>query len=146
MPSSEHAAQSSELSPWVTSLAHWMDSKFRVPGTTIRFGLDPLIGLVPALGDTATLLIGMALLREAARLGTPRRVYAQMIGNLLLDWFVGLIPGVDLIADTAVKAHSKTARLLARHAGARASDPAAARPETERTRAVPGTQSLRSGG
>lgn len=41
----------------------------------------------------------------------------RMAGNLVFDWFVGLTPGLDLILDTAVKAHSKNAALLAERAG-----------------------------
>jgi len=105
--------------PWVGSLAEWMDTKFRIPGTDIRFGLDPIIGVVPGLGDTATLLIGAAMFAEARRLDAPLSLYGRMFGNLALDWAVGLIPGIDLIADTAVKAHSRNAQLLANHAGNR---------------------------
>lgn len=101
---------------WVTSLADLMDTKFRVPGTGFRFGLDPIIGLVPVLGDTVTAAIGAGMIGEARRLGLGLDVQARIVGNLAVDWFVGLIPGLDLVLDTAVKAHTRNAELIIKHA------------------------------
>jgi len=101
-----------EVRPWVEKIAHTMDTAYRVPGTKYRFGLDPIIGLVPILGDTVTLIIGLGMLREARRLELGAGVMARMVWNLALDWLVGLVPGLDIILDTAVKAHTKNARLL----------------------------------
>ena len=101
-----------EVLPWVDKSAHLLDSAWRVPGTKIRFGLDPLIGLVPVLGDTVTFAVGLLMLREARRLELGTAVKARMIWNLIVDWLAGLVPGLDIILDTAVKAHTKNARLL----------------------------------
>lgn len=97
-----------------------MDSRFRVPGTNIRFGFDPIIGLVPVAGDTVTLLIGLGMLGEARRMNAPASVHAKIVGNLALDWVVGLVPGIDIVLDTAVKAHTRNAELLDRLARERA--------------------------
>lgn len=43
----ETHGQRTRVRPWVPKLARWMDSAFRLPGTGIRFGLDPVIGLIP---------------------------------------------------------------------------------------------------
>lgn len=101
--------------PWVSHLAHWMDTAFRLPGTQIRFGLDTLIGIIPVAGDTLTAFIGALMIREAIRLGLGGRVIARMVWNLVLDWLVGLVPFVDLILDTSFKAHTKNAKLLHDH-------------------------------
>lgn len=93
-----------------------MDTQFRIPGTTIRFGLDPIVGIVPVVGDTLTFAIGLAMLSEARRLNLGKRVMAKMVGNLTLDWVVGLVPGIDLVLDTAVRAHTRNAELLEKHA------------------------------
>ena len=98
--------------PWVDKMAHLMDSAYRIPGTKFRVGLDPIIGLVPVLGDTVTLLIGLGMLREAKRLELGAAVMARMVWHLIVDWLVGLVPGFDIILDSAVKAHTKNARLL----------------------------------
>lgn len=108
-----------EVRPWVSNMARLMDTAWRVPGTRYRFGLDPIIGLVPVAGDTATLVIGLGMLNEAHRLGLGRGVMARMAGNLALDWVVGLVPLLDIVMDTAVKAHTKNARLLHEHVSKR---------------------------
>jgi len=108
-----------------------MDSQFRLPGTDIRFGLDPVIGLIPGLGDTITLLIGTAMIGEAHRLGLGFGTGARMARNLVFDWAVGLIPGLDIILDTAVKAHTKNAELLIARARAAGISPPEALPTHE---------------
>ncbi len=102
--------------PWVTSMADLMDTRFRLPGTSFRFGLDPIIGLVPVLGDTVTAAIGAGMIGEARRLGLGLDVQARIVGNLAVDWLVGLIPGLDLVLDSAVKAHTRNALLIIEHA------------------------------
>ena len=47
---------------WVERVAHLMDSQFRLPGTRVRFGLDPLLGLLPIVGDLSTTAVSVALL------------------------------------------------------------------------------------
>ena len=110
-------AKPREVLPWVDKLAHLLDTAWRVPGTKIRFGLDPIIGLVPVLGDTVTFVVGLFMLREARRLELGAGVKARMVWNLAVDWLVGLVPGLDIILDTAVKAHTKNAKLLKERAG-----------------------------
>lgn len=110
------ASASNRAKPWDLWLARLMDSQFRIPRTKIRFGLNPIIGVVPIIGDSATLLIGTTMIVEAIRLRLDVVVVLRMFWNLIVDWFAGLIPGVDLLLDTAVKSHSKNARLLQRAA------------------------------
>lgn len=98
--------------PWVMQLAELMDSKFEIPGTSIRFGLDPILGLLPGVGDTVTAIIGAAIFSEAHRLRVGKRVMAKMVANLAIDWLIGLVPLVDIVFDTAFKAHIRNARLL----------------------------------
>lgn len=93
-----------------------MDTQFKVPGTQIRFGFDPILGLVPVVGDTVTALIGLYMIKEAKRLGAGTSMILKMVKNLAIDWVVGLVPGLDLILDTAVKAHTRNAELLQQYA------------------------------
>lgn len=97
---------------WVHRIAYLMDEWIKIPGTSIRFGLDSIIGVIPGVGDTVTFVIGLAMLKEASRLNLPLRTHAVIVRNLVIDWFAGLLPGVDLVLDTAIKAHLKNARLL----------------------------------
>ncbi|MEQ8769252.1 MAG: DUF4112 domain-containing protein [Phycisphaerales bacterium] len=105
-----------EPAPWVFRLARLMDSEFQLPGTSVRFGLDPIIGLLPVVGDTVTLVIGTLIIREAIRQRLPRRVIMKMLVNLGIDWLVGLLPGIDIVFDAAFKAHERNAGLLLEHA------------------------------
>lgn len=96
-------------------LAHWLDDRFAIPGTNIRFGLDGLLGLVPGIGDTATSLVSVYLVYEARRIGVPRRTIARMLINVLLDWAIGLIPLLGDVFDIAYKANRRNIRLLRKH-------------------------------
>ena len=93
-------------------LADLLDTTFTLPGTTIRFGFDAILGLIPGIGDTATTLIGMLILLDAKRLGVPKRVLLKMLGNLFLDWLVGLIPLIDIVFDVAYKANVRNLKLM----------------------------------
>src|SRR5688572_26712051 len=70
-------------------LADWLDAKFVIPGTNIRFGLDGLIGLVPGIGDLITTALGSYILVRAHELGAPKVLLARMGLNLAIDSVVG---------------------------------------------------------
>ncbi|MGQ0527679.1 MAG: DUF4112 domain-containing protein [Alphaproteobacteria bacterium] len=97
------------------TLADWMDSRFSIPGTNIRFGMDSLLGLVPGLGDTATAFITFYIIREAHRMGVPRQVKVRMGWNMFLDWLIGLIPLVGDLFDIGWKANRRNVALLRKH-------------------------------
>jgi hypothetical protein len=80
------------LEPLFKWLALIMDEIIRVPGTNFRFGLDPLIGLVPGIGDTSSALISAFALIQALRLGVPKVLLARMAVNILLNEVIGIIP------------------------------------------------------
>ena len=97
-----------------------MDSEFSVPGTKVRFGLDPILGLVPGVGDAVSFVVGMVIVVDAWRLGARKRVLARMVGNLGVDWLVGTVPVIGDLADFAIKPNRANAELLAReHAAGR---------------------------
>ena len=54
------------------NLSMYLDGLFRVPGTTWRFGLDSLVGLVPNVGDTLTLFPSLYILLAGVRYGVPK--------------------------------------------------------------------------
>ena len=92
-----------------------MDSAYRVPGTQIRFGWDPIVGLVPGVGDVATASFAVTLLYHAYLLGVPRVVLIRMILNILIDLAAGLVPVAGDVADIAWKSNSANLALLERH-------------------------------
>jgi hypothetical protein len=102
----------------IESLRRWsrlMDSAYGVPGTAIRFGWDPIVGLVPGVGDVATASFALAILYHAYRLGVPRVVLARMALNTLVDLAAGLVPFAGDIADAAWKSNNMNLALLERH-------------------------------
>lgn len=97
------------------ALAWMLDSSIPVPGTNLRIGLDPLIGLIPVVGD----LIGMAfsayILIQAARLGIPRVTLMRMGFNVTVEAAVGIIPFVGDAFDFYWQANRKNVDLLKAH-------------------------------
>jgi hypothetical protein len=98
----------------VETLAHLLDEQFRIPGTSVRFGLDGVIGLVPGLGDMATTLVSLYVVARARDLGVPIGVLARMVGNILIDTVVGAIPVLGDVFDVAFKANRRNLDLLRR--------------------------------
>jgi hypothetical protein len=100
------------LRRWSTQL----DSVFRVPGTGIRFGWDPIVGLVPWAGDVVTALYAMGIVVTGMQLGIPRIVQARMLVNVAIDALAGAVPLVGDMFDVAWKANIRNMRLLDEHA------------------------------
>lgn len=98
-------------------LADWLDSAFRLSGTNIRFGLDSLFGLIPGLGDTALALPSLYVLASAQTMGAPWHVLARMLGNIAVDWAVGIVPLIGDIFDVGFKSNKRNVALLRRHFG-----------------------------
>lgn len=96
-------------------VAYWLDDRFRIPVIGWRVGLDGLIGLVPGIGDVATAAAALWILKEAHRLGVPRRTLARMGFNIGLDTVLGAVPLVGDAFDLAHKANRRNIRLLLDH-------------------------------
>ena len=92
-----------------------MDSKFRIPGTRFRFGLDPILGLIPGVGDLASYGISGLIIFYLSRYGASRKVILMMIGNAALDAIIGSIPIIGQIFDFAYKANERNLRILSEH-------------------------------
>lgn len=101
----------------VRALSHWMDTRYRVPGTGYRFGLDPVISLLPVVGDTISVAVSVWPLLEAQRAGVRRSVLVRMLANLGIDWLVGLVPLIGVIPDAWYKANVRNLRLMERELG-----------------------------
>ena len=73
-------------------VASLMDDFIRIPGTDIRIGLDPILGLFPGVGDTVASLVGVLIIGEASRRGVPRMALVTMALNILANAALGSIP------------------------------------------------------
>ena len=93
-----------------------MDDLFRIPVLGWRVGLDPLLGLVPGLGDTTTSLVSFYILASAVRYGVPKVTLLRMGLNIGLDYVVGLLPFVGDFADAWMKSNRKNLELLRKRA------------------------------
>ena len=96
--------------------AELLDSAFVVPGTNYRIGLDPIIGLVPIVGDLASPLFTIGLLWQAYDLSLPKVVQLRMIFNAAIDALVGAIPVAGDLFDFGWKSNEMNLALLERHA------------------------------
>ena len=94
--------------------SYWTDSNFRVPFTNFRFGLSPLIGLVPVLGDFVGLLLSLYVLYEARKVQASRSVQRRMIRNMLIEFLGGLLPVIGDAFDAIFKANTRNTELLRR--------------------------------
>jgi uncharacterized protein DUF4112 len=93
-----------------------LDSGYQVPGTSYRFGLDPILGLVPGIGDLVSPLFTIALLWLSHDLRLPRVVQLRMLFNAVIDTVAGMIPVAGDLFDFAWKANDMNMALLDRHA------------------------------
>lgn len=97
-------------------LAKLLDSAVRIPGTNLYVGLDPLLGLLPGIGDALANLIGSVILILAIRLNVPRATLVRMNLNLLINGAVGAIPVVGDAFSFWFRSNALNAALLARAA------------------------------
>jgi len=101
-----------EIEHGLENLSRYLDGLFRIPGTTWRFGLDSLIGLVPNVGDTLTLFPSMYILVAGVRYGVPKITLLRMAFNIGLDYVVGSIPLLGDAFDFFWKANQKNVDLI----------------------------------
>lgn len=97
-------------------VAYLLDDLVRIPGLGTRIGLDPLIGLIPFVGDAMAAVMGAWIVLEAARFGVPAIVLIRMLLNTAVDFLVGLIPFLGDVVDVGFKGNRKNLELFHRHA------------------------------
>lgn len=98
-------------------LSFWLDNAIRIPGTSFRIGLDPLLGLIPGGGDTAGLFLSAFIVLEAAKMGASKSTLSTMAFNILLETLAGTIPGVGDLFDASWKSNVRNIALLEHHLG-----------------------------
>jgi NAD/NADP transhydrogenase beta subunit len=117
MPPRPHGARTTLSDENLDHLATLLDDIFRIPGTHIRFGLDPVIGLIPGLGDVITSLLSFLIIFAAWKRRLPGVTLARMVANVAIDTIVGAVPFAGDAFDVAWKSNRMNMRLLQRDAG-----------------------------
>lgn len=97
------------------SLAELLDSRWRIPGTSVRLGIDALAGLLPGVGDAATGVVSAWIVLQAMRHGAGRGLVSRMVGNVLIDTVVGSIPILGSVFDVFFRANNRNIKLLRSH-------------------------------
>jgi hypothetical protein len=98
---------------WLShNIAHVLDRLFRIPGSSARFGLDPIVGLIPGVGDALGAALGSFILLEAMRLNAPRPLVLRMAGNVTVNALLGAIPIVGDIFSFLFQSNARNYALL----------------------------------
>lgn len=95
-------------------VAWLLDEAIRIPGTNRRVGLDPILGLLPFIGDFVTVFFSLYIVFEAVLAGVRKRTIVRMLVNIGLDVVLGSVPVVGDIFDATWKANVKNRKLLER--------------------------------
>ena len=105
------------VDPFIALVARLMDDIFVIPGTNIRFGLDPIIGLLPAFGATASAAVSIVLIALSARRGLPKIVLVRMASNVLINAALDSVPVVGDAISIFYRSNARNYVLLQKHAG-----------------------------
>ena len=95
-------------------LANLLDTCILLPGG-YRIGLDPILGLVPGVGDLIGAALSLYLVRESAKLGIPKWIVVRMVANVGFEALIGCVPVLGDLFDAAFKANIRNLRLLELH-------------------------------
>lgn len=101
---------------YLRELADLLDSRFRVPGTNVRFGLDPILSLIPGAGDLVSPAFAVLLVVQGVRQRVPKVILLRMLFNALVDAFIGSVPVAGTVADIFWRANARNLALLELHA------------------------------
>ncbi len=93
-------------------LSHLLDNIIRVPGTSYRIGLDPILGLIPGGGDLLGGVLSSYIMFRAFQFGVSRETLTRMASNIALETVVGTVPVLGDLFDVAWKANIKNVELL----------------------------------
>ena len=99
----------------VEALEKIMERLFVIPGVNRPVGLDAVLSLIPGVGTTAGAIIGAYVTWEARNLGMTKTQMARMLGNVGVDWMLGLIPVVGAVPDFFFRSNSRNLRIIKRH-------------------------------
>ncbi|MBR9981289.1 MAG: DUF4112 domain-containing protein [Desulfatitalea sp.] len=96
-------------------LSWLLDNSIRVPKTNYRIGLDPVIGLIPGIGDAIGGILSAYIIAEAARARLPLSILLRMVLNVAIEVIVGAVPLVGDLFDMTWKANARNTRLIEKY-------------------------------
>ena len=117
LPPEAATKRADDLDPLIRLVSRLLDTFFVIPGTRIRFGLEPIIGLIPILGDQVTALISAALLYRSVRYRVPKIALVRMALNIFINAVVGMVPFFGDIFVLLYKPNIRNYKILQRYAG-----------------------------
>jgi len=94
-------------------LSHVLDDFLKIPGTSIRFGLDGIIGFIPGIGDVIGGIASCIIIFAAWTRGVSYVTVARMVANVGIEVLVGSIPVLGDMFDIAWRANRRNYALLA---------------------------------
>ncbi len=101
-----------QVSPLAKFLARWLDELLNVPGTKFRIGLDPILAMIPGVGDVVASGSGMVIILEAVRSGVAIPVLMRMGANMLINTALDAIPLIGPVGSAFFKSNSRNLTLL----------------------------------
>ena len=107
----------------VRVLAKLLDNSISIPGTPWKIGFDPIVGLIPGIGDLIGAVLSGYIVLEAVRAEVPAFTLARMLVNIGIDTILGAVPGIGDVFDAAWKSNMMNVALLERHLVATGSAP-----------------------
>ena len=93
-------------------LSHVLDDFIQIPGTSIRFGLDGIMGVIPGIGDMLGGIASCIIIVAAWIRGVPYVTIARMMANVGIEVVVGSIPILGDAFDIAWRANRRNYALL----------------------------------
>jgi len=91
-------------------LTRLLDLRFSVFG--FRFGIDPLLDLIPGFGNAATTITSLYLFWLGYRLRVPNHVYLKMLVNIGIDYILGSVPVLGIVGDALYRSNVRNLALL----------------------------------
>src|SRR5271167_1708312 len=117
LPPEGKAKHSNDPDPFIRFVSRLLDTFFVIPGTRIRFGIEPIIGLIPIFGDQMTSLMSAALLYRSVQHRLPKIALVRMALNILINAVVGMVPLFGDIFVLWYKPNIRNYKILQRYAG-----------------------------
>ncbi len=99
----------------IEAMEHLLEGLFQIPGMKRKIGLDVILDVLPIGGDVIGSLMGAWMVWEARNLGMSKTQIARMLGNVGIDFLLGLIPVIGIVPDALFRSNSRNLKIIRRH-------------------------------